>query len=327
MIIEFHSRLIVRHFDKRSAIEAYNRLKSENQNLHIEYLSDSIDFMEDSSVAMKQPHAAPLESYETITPPPFFAPSAEPFAPASTTPPPRKHSPFSPLVQQSSPFSGYGMQGNEAVAAGRFFGAAKSYQPYPEMNAFSFYSYFPYSRSLSSRTAQEPYCPKTFSSYGHHKRAEEIESKYKISLADILSGKDTRTTLMIKNIPNKYTQPMLLHKIDFAHSMQYNLFYLPIDLKVPLSLFLEQLQRWLRLHKLREPALRFAVLRGLQREEVGEVQLGEDLPDNVRAHSGADSLPGALLQFGRRCPPGTLQPRVGRSPHSKRPPGLRCRRG
>lgn len=60
---------------------------------------------------------------------------------------------------------------------------------------------------------------------------EESKAKYKIMLRDILSGKDQRTTLMIKNIPNKYNQKMLLQKIDLNHSMQYNFFYLPIDFK------------------------------------------------------------------------------------------------
>jgi len=59
-----------------------------------------------------------------------------------------------------------------------------------------------------------------------------MELKYKINLLDVLNGKDMRTTLMIKNIPNKYTQSMLLQKINTSHHMQYNYFYLPIDLKV-----------------------------------------------------------------------------------------------
>lgn len=36
---------------------------------------------------------------------------------------------------------------------------------------------------------------------------------------------------MIKNIPNKYTQKMLLEKIDEKHANRYDFFYLPIDLK------------------------------------------------------------------------------------------------
>lgn len=36
---------------------------------------------------------------------------------------------------------------------------------------------------------------------------------------------------MIKNIPNKYTQRMLLEKINKLHANRYDFFYLPIDLK------------------------------------------------------------------------------------------------
>ena len=37
---------------------------------------------------------------------------------------------------------------------------------------------------------------------------------------------------MIKNIPNKYTQKMLLQKINENHKDRYDFFYLPIDFKV-----------------------------------------------------------------------------------------------
>ena len=36
---------------------------------------------------------------------------------------------------------------------------------------------------------------------------------------------------MIKNIPNKYTQKMLLERLDSKHAGRYDFFYLPIDLK------------------------------------------------------------------------------------------------
>lgn len=36
---------------------------------------------------------------------------------------------------------------------------------------------------------------------------------------------------MIRNIPNKYTQKMLLEKIDRLHAGKWDFFYLPIDLK------------------------------------------------------------------------------------------------
>jgi len=50
-------------------------------------------------------------------------------------------------------------------------------------------------------------------------------------LRAILDGQDFRTTVMIKNIPNKYTQKMLLERIDERHADRYDFFYLPIDLK------------------------------------------------------------------------------------------------
>jgi len=45
------------------------------------------------------------------------------------------------------------------------------------------------------------------------------------------AGNDARTTLMIKNIPNKYTQKMLLATIDEHFRGTYDFFYLPIDFK------------------------------------------------------------------------------------------------
>eukprot|EP00826_Nyctotherus_ovalis_P004206 TRINITY_DN1088_c0_g1_i7.p1 TRINITY_DN1088_c0_g1~~TRINITY_DN1088_c0_g1_i7.p1 ORF type:complete len:409 (-),score=110.09 TRINITY_DN1088_c0_g1_i7:292-1518(-) len=60
---------------------------------------------------------------------------------------------------------------------------------------------------------------------------EEKKMDFTISLKDILDRKDTRTTLMIRNIPNKYTQKMILQKIDEKHIMEYDFFYLPIDPK------------------------------------------------------------------------------------------------
>ncbi|CAD8109031.1 unnamed protein product [Paramecium primaurelia] len=52
-------------------------------------------------------------------------------------------------------------------------------------------------------------------------------TQYQIKL-DQIPG-DQRTTLMIRNIPNKYTQPMLLENIDINHKDNYDFFYLPID--------------------------------------------------------------------------------------------------
>jgi len=43
---------------------------------------------------------------------------------------------------------------------------------------------------------------------------------------------DGRTTLMIKNIPNKYTIQSLAEEIDRDHANCYDFLYLPCDIKV-----------------------------------------------------------------------------------------------
>ncbi|KAL6890544.1 hypothetical protein ACP4OV_008799 [Aristida adscensionis] len=57
------------------------------------------------------------------------------------------------------------------------------------------------------------------------------KKQYQLDLEKIRKGDDIRTTLMIKNIPNKYTSKMLLAAIDELHKGTYDFFYLPIDFK------------------------------------------------------------------------------------------------
>ncbi|XP_023518344.1 protein MEI2-like 3 isoform X2 [Cucurbita pepo subsp. pepo] len=61
----------------------------------------------------------------------------------------------------------------------------------------------------------------------------QIDSRkqFQLDLDKIKGGEDTRTTLMIKNIPNKYTSKMLLAAIDENHRGTYDFLYLPIDFK------------------------------------------------------------------------------------------------
>ena len=46
---------------------------------------------------------------------------------------------------------------------------------------------------------------------------------------------DGRTTIMVKNIPNKYTQETLLQEFSNNHENTFDFFYLPIDKDVPFS--------------------------------------------------------------------------------------------
>ncbi|XP_038993469.1 protein MEI2-like 1 isoform X1 [Hibiscus syriacus] len=69
-----------------------------------------------------------------------------------------------------------------------------------------------------------------------HRRNESNSSntdkkQYELDINHIIRGEDSRTTLMIKNIPNKYTSKMLLAAIDEHCRGTYDFIYLPIDFK------------------------------------------------------------------------------------------------
>ncbi|KAK9056016.1 hypothetical protein SSX86_027103 [Deinandra increscens subsp. villosa] len=77
----------------------------------------------------------------------------------------------------------------------------------------------------------------SMSDRGRSRRADQngnqtdSKKQFQLDLDKITSREDTRTTLMIKNIPNKYTSKMLLAAIDENHSGTYDFLYLPIDFK------------------------------------------------------------------------------------------------
>merc|ERR1712146_83645 len=59
----------------------------------------------------------------------------------------------------------------------------------------------------------------------------EKDADFTLDTNRISQGRDKRTTLMIRNIPNKYTQTGVLEEINVNHSGKYDFFYLPIDFK------------------------------------------------------------------------------------------------
>ncbi|XP_043707545.1 protein MEI2-like 4 isoform X4 [Telopea speciosissima] len=82
--------------------------------------------------------------------------------------------------------------------------------------------------------------PRSFDAPNERIRSRRSESgpnqmdnkkQYELDIDRIVHGEDTRTTLMIKNIPNKYTSKMLLAAIDEHHRGTYDFIYLPIDFK------------------------------------------------------------------------------------------------
>lgn len=67
---------------------------------------------------------------------------------------------------------------------------------------------------------------KNHGSYSHANKKE-----FELDIEHILRGQDGRTTLMLKNIPNKYSSKMLLAAIDEHCKGIYDFVYLPIDFK------------------------------------------------------------------------------------------------
>jgi hypothetical protein len=54
----------------------------------------------------------------------------------------------------------------------------------------------------------------------------------KINFFAVLNGQEALTTLMIRNIPMRFTQADILAMIEVNHANKFDYFYLPMDLKV-----------------------------------------------------------------------------------------------
>jgi len=66
-------------------------------------------------------------------------------------------------------------------------------------------------------------------------KSEEI-LEFKINLENIIIGKDKRTTIMIRNIPNKYTLGNLVEEINSNFLGKYDYINLPVDYERKLNL-------------------------------------------------------------------------------------------
>jgi hypothetical protein len=66
-------------------------------------------------------------------------------------------------------------------------------------------------------------------------KSEEVVD-YKINLENIIIGKDKRTTIMIRNIPNKYTLTNLVDEVNVTFVGKYDYINLPVDYERKLNL-------------------------------------------------------------------------------------------
>ena len=55
---------------------------------------------------------------------------------------------------------------------------------------------------------------------------------FKVNLENIITGKDKRTTVMLRNIPNKYSLQNLVDEINLLFVGKYDYINLPIDYEV-----------------------------------------------------------------------------------------------
>lgn len=68
------------------------------------------------------------------------------------------------------------------------------------------------------------------SSQANSQHNKHTDPQFIVDLDRILHGEDHRTTIMIRHIPNKYTEEMLLERINRKHDGRFDFFYLPLDL-------------------------------------------------------------------------------------------------
>lgn len=83
--------------------------------------------------------------------------------------------------------------------------------------------------SITALSESDNESPNAKSQRGASEKAVKLGNE--VDLTRIEQGMDKRTTCMIKNIPNKYTQQMLIDHLDESHAARYDFVYLRMDFK------------------------------------------------------------------------------------------------
>ena len=97
-----------------------------------------------------------------------------------------------------------------------------------------------YGRSTNDSGYADSFSNNSSININSNERKSNISSKMKnnykyyndviVDIKRVISLEDKRTSIMIKNIPNKFTKDILLHIIDQNFSEAYDIFILPIDM-------------------------------------------------------------------------------------------------
>ena len=85
-----------------------------------------------------------------------------------------------------------------------------------------------------TQVGQSQFYPSLSGYYANYRCQNPEMNSFSIDLSRI--EVDGRTTIMIRNIPNKYTEVLLLELFNKNHKKKIDFFYLPIDYKVLLYL-------------------------------------------------------------------------------------------
>ncbi|KAJ8908070.1 hypothetical protein NDN08_008166 [Rhodosorus marinus] len=118
-----------------------------------------------------------------------------------------------------------GVKHNQFVVPPGFNQTIQSGQPVPDSVGGSA------DHANGGRAGKTHLQPMTSSTQQQPTSSPSNQPRFHLDIARVLSGEETRTALMIRNIPNKYNQKMMLQTLENNHKGVFDFFYLPIDFK------------------------------------------------------------------------------------------------